>query len=265
MTQTAEIIREAFVQGRGKTYSNTNTDGESIWLFGNKIAKKVDGHTLVTFAGWPTRTTMDRIDALTSHTNDYFYRQGGDVWHAYADRHSRSSVKLDSETWIDTNKDSSLMIPSNRIKQPRSELSKLKNSIIDGIHRRFSGVPGNWVNHSAVTNIKTHGKPDAVRELKNTSGDDYSLQTDITINPLIIESVETPIIRTNRGRYCIVLDTKPDKHDFIKILMAIETGDDFELQTKTAYLFKGMVIEHSTRYSAKRWFIDSFTKKITRQ
>lgn len=60
---TAEI-KEAFEEGRKLTKSNTFTDGQSVWLHGNKIAQHVEGGIKVSLAGWNSVTTRERVNAL---------------------------------------------------------------------------------------------------------------------------------------------------------------------------------------------------------
>jgi len=60
---TAEI-KDAFEEGRKLTKSNTFTDGEAVWLHGNKIVKQVLGGVKVSLAGWNTVTTRERINAF---------------------------------------------------------------------------------------------------------------------------------------------------------------------------------------------------------
>ena len=70
MRKISEEIARAFYEGRVKRMSNTHTDGHSIYLHGNEIARKLEGVTgrtlavSVTLAGWNTNTTRDRLNAL---------------------------------------------------------------------------------------------------------------------------------------------------------------------------------------------------------
>ena len=61
----------------GKPYKKSNTEvvvlqdinGNTIprmYLFGNLIAKKSNGHTLITFCGHPTVTTKERLNGLSN-------------------------------------------------------------------------------------------------------------------------------------------------------------------------------------------------------
>ena len=64
MNQTTSKIIDAFVQGQAKKISNTHTDGQSLWLFGNKIAEHREDGLYITNAGWKTMTTKERLNGL---------------------------------------------------------------------------------------------------------------------------------------------------------------------------------------------------------
>ena len=54
----------AFLEGKKKKQGNGQTDGRSLFLFGNLIARhEVDG-LYITNAGWPTRTTNKWLNML---------------------------------------------------------------------------------------------------------------------------------------------------------------------------------------------------------
>jgi hypothetical protein len=60
---TREIIA-AFDLRQPLRRSNTRTDGDSIWLFNNKIVERRDDGIWITVAGWSSRTTIDRLNGL---------------------------------------------------------------------------------------------------------------------------------------------------------------------------------------------------------
>ncbi len=61
---TREIV-DAFQNSRSLTIGNSRTNGESLWLFGNKIAEiKRDG-LWITNAGWDSSTTKERLNGLS--------------------------------------------------------------------------------------------------------------------------------------------------------------------------------------------------------
>jgi hypothetical protein len=59
-----EAVAAAFAQGKKKKVGNTETDGNSFWLHNNKIAKIEGGILLISFAGWATSTTRERINGI---------------------------------------------------------------------------------------------------------------------------------------------------------------------------------------------------------
>ena len=60
---TSDIVR-AFVNGKPRKGRNTETDGESIFLHGHRIAWKHNGAVYATLAGWGTPTTRERLNGL---------------------------------------------------------------------------------------------------------------------------------------------------------------------------------------------------------
>lgn len=60
-------IAKAFLEGRPAKASRTSTDGQTVWLHGNRIAyRDEDGHLCITMAGWPTVTTRERLNGILS-------------------------------------------------------------------------------------------------------------------------------------------------------------------------------------------------------
>jgi hypothetical protein len=64
MRKITRDIVNAFNRGEAKKIGNTRTDGQSIWLFGNKIAEKINGVVWITNAGWQSPTTRERLNGL---------------------------------------------------------------------------------------------------------------------------------------------------------------------------------------------------------
>lgn len=52
----------AFKNKSKKSVGNTMTDGESLFLHGNKIAEHRDDGVYITVAGWNTPTTRERLN-----------------------------------------------------------------------------------------------------------------------------------------------------------------------------------------------------------
>jgi len=66
MRKITETIRRAWLNGESKTVNNTTTDGDSVWLHGNKIIEVRDRNEVwATLAGWHTPTTKERLNGIT--------------------------------------------------------------------------------------------------------------------------------------------------------------------------------------------------------
>lgn len=60
---TKQIV-SAFLAGNKLSVSNSNTDGNKLYLFGNLIAEKRNDGLYITNAGWKSATTLERLRAL---------------------------------------------------------------------------------------------------------------------------------------------------------------------------------------------------------
>ena len=61
----SRTIADAWFRGKPRTIDNSETDGETIWLFGHAIAWwDGPGEFTVTTAGHPSLTTRERLNAL---------------------------------------------------------------------------------------------------------------------------------------------------------------------------------------------------------
>ena len=66
MRKVTQQIKQAFENRQAKTVGNTHTDGESVWLHGNKIVTRdPSGVVMATLAGWNTPTTRERVNGIT--------------------------------------------------------------------------------------------------------------------------------------------------------------------------------------------------------
>jgi hypothetical protein len=75
---TAQVVR-AFFQGKKKKVANTSTDGQAIYLHGNKIVRKTQGGGIeISTGGWNTVTTRERLNAFArvSQSNWQLYLNG---------------------------------------------------------------------------------------------------------------------------------------------------------------------------------------------
>jgi len=72
MRKITKEIAAAFHAGRSKTVSGngaTATDGEAIYLHGNKIVERREDGVYITLAGWNTTTTRERLKPFAAvHT-----------------------------------------------------------------------------------------------------------------------------------------------------------------------------------------------------
>ena len=69
MRKVTEQITEAFLNGRKLTVGNSMTDGNSIFLHGNKIAWRDEGELYISMCGWGTPTTRERLNGLLRGIN----------------------------------------------------------------------------------------------------------------------------------------------------------------------------------------------------
>ena len=58
MRKITQKIANAFANGESLKITNAETDGRSVWLHGNEIARMTDNDLEVSLAGWPTVTTV---------------------------------------------------------------------------------------------------------------------------------------------------------------------------------------------------------------
>lgn len=64
MRSITEQIVNAFLEGKTKRISNSYTNGNELYLHDNCIAKKHPNGLLISNAGWRSRTTKERLNAL---------------------------------------------------------------------------------------------------------------------------------------------------------------------------------------------------------
>ena len=65
MRQVTKQIAQAFRNHTPRTVGNTHTDGDNVFLHGNKIIeRRDDGSVWATLAGWNTPTTRERLNGI---------------------------------------------------------------------------------------------------------------------------------------------------------------------------------------------------------
>ena len=69
MRKVTRGVVSAFLEGRSKRIDNTETDGVSLRLHGNTIAEWRPDGLWITDAGWPSRTTRERLNGLLLSVN----------------------------------------------------------------------------------------------------------------------------------------------------------------------------------------------------
>jgi hypothetical protein len=74
MRQVSKTVITAFLKGENKTVGNTKTDGNALFLHGNMIALKDDCFLRISFCGWNTVTTRDRLNSLLFLAPEYGYQ-----------------------------------------------------------------------------------------------------------------------------------------------------------------------------------------------
>ena len=80
MNKTTEKIVTAFLARKTVKFGNDSTDGVNLFLHNNLIAQHLmDGGIIGTLAGWPTRTTRERLNGVCQLTGSdkSFYQKGG--------------------------------------------------------------------------------------------------------------------------------------------------------------------------------------------
>ena len=83
MRKVTQQITDAFLNGRAKKVGNTQTDGKHLYLFGNKIAEHREDGLYITNAGWQSRTTRDRLEALPNvniFQKKFVWHLNGNAW-----------------------------------------------------------------------------------------------------------------------------------------------------------------------------------------
>lgn len=58
-------IATAFNAHKPLKIANTETDGQAVWLHGNKIVERRTDGVYATLAGWNTPTTKERVNGIT--------------------------------------------------------------------------------------------------------------------------------------------------------------------------------------------------------
>tara|TARA_R110000787_G_C13251531_1_gene429487 strand:+ start:335 stop:673 length:339 start_codon:yes stop_codon:yes gene_type:complete len=73
MRKVTQQITEAFLNGRKLTVGNSMTDGNAIFLHGNKIAWRDNARLYISMCGWGTPTTRERLNGVLRGINSDLY------------------------------------------------------------------------------------------------------------------------------------------------------------------------------------------------
>lgn len=88
MRKTTAKIKAAFENSRSLTIANTRTDGQNVWLYNKLIIIKDANGIHFSFAGWPTRTTLERLNGILDLN---LSRKKGTVYY--------KDSPIETETW----------------------------------------------------------------------------------------------------------------------------------------------------------------------
>lgn len=87
--KVSDAATKAFLEKKTFKSKNTKSTGDELHLHGNKIAYHKDGEIHATLAGYPTMTTKERLNSLSSAVGgERFHTKGGK--HYYGDREIKS-------------------------------------------------------------------------------------------------------------------------------------------------------------------------------
>lgn len=64
MRKVTQVVINSFLRHSGAKVGNTHTDGETLFLHGNPIAKHVPGGISIQTCGWKSATTKERLNGL---------------------------------------------------------------------------------------------------------------------------------------------------------------------------------------------------------
>ena len=97
--QVTQAIADAWRDGVARKQGNTETDGQSVWLHGNKIVTRIRGTNEVWFslAGWPTRTTRERINGIVPDV-DLWCEQG--QTRAVGFKFRKDDIEVPDSGWV---------------------------------------------------------------------------------------------------------------------------------------------------------------------
>lgn len=101
MRKVEREVIVAFLERRSRKVGNTHTDGQTLYLHGNAIARHILMGIQVSLAGWPTATTRSRINALSrlAGTSTYLRQRSHVTW-IYDPELPAEPMELDLWYWL---------------------------------------------------------------------------------------------------------------------------------------------------------------------
>ena len=110
MRKITKQIGDAYHAGSARRIDNTETDGQSVWLHGNRIIYRDSiGRSWFTLAGWPTPTTRERLQIVVRvHQSKHLQ-----YW---------NNTELDSDRWY--------RVENDRLESSHS-VSDIEQNILD--------------------------------------------------------------------------------------------------------------------------------------
>ena len=92
MRQIEKDVVGAFVRGEDARKDNTVSEGGALYLHGNKIAQVYGDSYLISNAGWETRTTQSRLNALLTLADKRNARVFTKDWGMYIERNGNTET-----------------------------------------------------------------------------------------------------------------------------------------------------------------------------
>lgn len=92
MRQIEKDVVGAFVRGEDARKDNTVSEGGALYLHGNKIAQVYGDSYLISNAGWETRTTQSRLNALLTLADKRNARVFTKDWSMHIERNGNTET-----------------------------------------------------------------------------------------------------------------------------------------------------------------------------
>lgn len=70
MRQVSKQVLTSFLKNQPMRCGNTWTDGTNVYLHNNKIIRRMNNAIEISFCGWATNTTQERVNSLCELINN---------------------------------------------------------------------------------------------------------------------------------------------------------------------------------------------------